>query len=141
MSEDISLQNYNISMNALIAEDNDVNWEIIEDLLHMNGVTSERATNGEECFRKFIDSPEGTYDVIFMDLQMPVMDGFESTRMIRSSSHPEGSSIPIYAVSANFLADDDRLCRLTGMNGSIPKPINVNRLSFELQKVYNAKNK
>ncbi len=109
----------------LIAEDNEMNAEILTEVLAMEGVECELAANGQEAVNLFETSEPGHYDIILMDVQMPVMNGYEATRKIRSSSHPEAKTIPIVAMTANTFAEDVRNAMDAGMNGHLAKPIDM----------------
>lgn len=112
----------------LLAEDNALNMEIAVELLHMAGAETECAADGQEAVDKFKASAAGYYDIIFMDVQMPVLDGYTATRKIRTSSHPDAKSIPIVAMTANTFTEDIEAAYDAGMNGHIPKPVDVNSL-------------
>lgn len=109
----------------LIAEDNELNAEILTEMLAIEGVTCELAVNGQEAVNMFEKSEPGYYDMILMDVQMPVMNGYEATRKIRASSHPEAATIPIAAMTANTFAEDVRVAMDAGMNGHLAKPIDM----------------
>ncbi len=112
----------------LAAEDNEINAEILTDLLDIEDVTCEIAQNGQEAVDKFNASEPGRYDMIFMDVQMPVMNGYEATRAIRASKHPSAKSIPIIAMTANAFDDDVRQALDSGMNAHLAKPIDMEKL-------------
>ncbi len=112
----------------LLTEDNALNMEIAIELLHMTGATVDRATNGQEAVEKFMASPAGFYDAVFMDVQMPVMDGHTATRKIRASGHPDAKAIPIIAMTANTFTEDIDAALASGMNGHIAKPVDVKAL-------------
>lgn len=109
----------------LLTEDNALNMEIAIELLHMTGASVDSAINGQEAVEKFMASPAGFYDVIFMDVQMPVMDGYTATRKIRASGHPDAEDIPIIAMTANTFTEDIDSAFASGMNGHIAKPVDV----------------
>ena len=109
----------------LVAEDNELNAEILTEMLAMEGADCELAVNGKEAVDMFEDSEPGYYDIILMDVQMPVMNGYDATRKIRSSSHPEAETIPIAAMTANTFAQDVRNAFDSGMNGHLAKPIDM----------------
>ena len=115
-------------VNILLAEDNELNREIAEFVLVQAGATVVSAENGKEALRVFETSPVGTFDVILMDIMMPIMGGYETARAIRTSQHGDAASIPIIAASANAFADDKRASREAGMNEHIAKPIDSNEL-------------
>ena len=107
----------------LIAEDNELNWEVANELLSDLGVELDWAEDGQICLDKFQKSPEGYYDAVLMDIRMPHMTGYEATKMIRGLNHPDALSIPIIAMSADAFSDDIQHCLECGMNGHIAKPI------------------
>jgi len=110
---------------VLLVEDNALNLEIMEELLQLTGVEIETAADGSEAVEKLQSAPEGYYDLIFMDIQMPVMDGYEATRRIRAMERADVQRLPIYAVSANALAEDVKNSMDAGMDGHIPKPVEM----------------
>lgn len=112
----------------LLVEDNELNQEIAAELLKGTGGQIECAGNGKEALERFLSSPPGYYDLILMDVQMPVMDGYSATRQIRSSSHPDAKTIPVVAMTANTFSEDVDASYEAGMNGHIPKPIEVKTL-------------
>ena len=113
---------------CLLCEDNLINRTIAEKLLTSIGFSIESAANGQEGADMFTASAPGYYDVIYMDVQMPVMDGYQSTAVVRSSAHPQAKSIPIIAMTANVFAEDVERARMAGMNGHLGKPILINEL-------------
>lgn len=112
----------------LIAEDNDINWEIEEALLSDLGFILERAENGQECINKFMESEHKYYSIILMDLRMPILDGYGATAAIRKLSREDAKEIPIIAVSADTFSDDIQKCLDFGMNAHTSKPIDIGRL-------------
>lgn len=112
----------------LVVEDNDLNREIAYELLQETGAEIETASDGLEAVNKVSASPEGYYDFIIMDIQMPVMDGLEATRQIRLLDRLDTKDLPIVAMSANAFAEDVRLSLEAGMNEHIAKPIEIDRL-------------
>ncbi len=122
-------------MNILIAEDNDINWEIISAVLGMFGITSERAENGRICVDKIRQAAEGSYDLIFMDIQMPEMNGLDATRNIRALEDPWASSIPIIAMTADAFSENVTECLNAGMNGHIAKPIDIKLVIKEIRRI------
>ena len=119
-------ENADISgLNIMVAEDNELNMEIIEFLLTEQGAHVEKVQNGQEALDKFEGSEAGTYDVILMDLMMPVMDGISATKAIRASKHVEAETIPIIAMTANAFYEDERKCLDAGMNAHLAKPLDM----------------
>lgn len=120
------VENADISgLNIMVAEDNELNMEIIEFLLTEQGAHVEKVQNGQEALDKFEGSEPGTYDVILMDLMMPVMDGISATKAIRASKHAEAETIPIIAMTANAFYEDERKCLDAGMNAHLAKPLDM----------------
>ncbi len=115
-------------MSILVAEDNDLNWEIAHELLNMYGIKTVRAENGRRCVDMLEDSGDGEYELVLMDIQMPEMNGYEAAEAIRSSAREYLRSLPIIAMTADAFADDIRRCLDVGMNAHIAKPINMNIL-------------
>ena len=122
-------------MNVLIAEDNDVNWEIISTILGMFGITTERAENGRICVEKMKSASEGDYNLIFMDIQMPEMNGLDATRNIRILDDPWAASIPIIAMTADAFSENVTECLNAGMNGHIAKPIDIKLVIKEIRRI------
>ncbi|MEG0216462.1 MAG: response regulator, partial [Hungatella sp.] len=120
----------------LLAEDNELNMEIAVELLSMVGVTVDQAVDGQEVCDKFQSSAPGTYDIILMDIQMPVMNGYEATKVIRTSSHEDAGEIPILAMTANAFTEDVSAALSAGMNGHIAKPIDTEILYRTLQNFF-----
>ena len=100
----------------------------------MTNIQVDNAVNGEEAVEKFAASDEGYYDLILMDIQMPVLNGYEASRKLRGLNHPQASSIPVIAMTANAFDEDVANALAAGMNGHIPKPINLNLLFDTLGK-------
>jgi signal transduction histidine kinase/CheY-like chemotaxis protein len=118
---------------VLVAEDVDVNYEILVALLESTGINFEWAINGVEAVRLFTEAPE-RYDIIFMDIQMPEMNGTEATRVIRSSGLPHAQTVPIIAMTANVFQDDIDRCYACGMNGHLGKPLDFSQVVSTLKK-------
>ena len=118
----------------LLAEDNELNWEIANELLSDLGVVLDWAEDGQICLDKFQKSPEGYYDAILMDIRMPHMTGYEATKAIRGLDHPDALSVPIIAMSADAFSDDIQHCLECGMNAHIAKPIDVMELTRMLKR-------
>lgn len=117
----------------LLAEDNDLNWEIAEEILSEAGFELERAENGEICVEKFTESEEKYYDVILMDIRMPVMSGYDAAVEIRKLGRSD-AGLPIIAMTADAFSEDIERCRQCGMNEHVSKPIDVDRLIQLLRK-------
>ncbi len=115
-------------MKILIAEDNDLNWEIIRELLGMYGVEAVRAEHGRACLDMLEASCPGDYDCVLMDIQMPVMNGYDATMAIRRMDRVDLQSLPIVAMTADAYTEDVMRCAAAGMNGHIPKPIDMDKL-------------
>ena len=118
---------------VLLAEDNDLNWEIAEALLTDLGMELDWAENGEICAEKFKASPEGYYHAVLMDLRMPVKNGYEATAAIRSSGRAD-ANLPIIAMTADAFSEDIQRCLACGMNAHVAKPIDVQEIARLLEK-------
>ena len=116
----------------LLVEDNDLNREIATEILGMTGVTVETAENGKIAVEKVAAAPENWYSLVLMDIQMPVMNGYEATAAIRSLPGSRGK-VPIIAMTANAFAEDVQLAKNTGMNEHIAKPLDLNKLNDVLK--------
>ncbi|WP_232455506.1 response regulator [Oxalobacter formigenes] len=112
----------------LLVEDNDLNGEIATELLNVTGAAIEWAHDGQEAADMFMASGEGYYDLVLMDIQMPRMNGYEAARTIRSATHPDAKTIPIFAMTADAFSEDVAAARASGMNGHIAKPIDSSLL-------------
>ena len=123
------------SKHLLLVEDNELNREIALEILGEYGFRIDTAENGAVAVEKASASRSGDYDLILMDIQMPVMDGYEATRRIRLLEKPELSSIPVIAMTANAFDEDRRAAKGCGMNGFISKPIDLNELISVLNSV------
>ncbi len=128
-------------MNILVAEDNDINWEIISAMLGMFGITSERAENGRICVDKMKEAGEGSYELIFMDIQMPEMNGLDATRQIRKLENPWAASIPIIAMTADAFSENVAACLEAGMDGHIAKPVDMKLVIKEIRRIKGEKRK
>ena len=129
--------NQNIDLSGrriLLAEDNELNWEVAKELLTDLGVELDWAEDGRICLDKFQKSSEGYYDIILMDIRMPHMTGYEATKAIRGLNHPNALSIPIIAMSADAFSDDIQRCLEFGMNAHIAKPIDIVEVSRLLKR-------
>lgn len=135
---DILPEQENISMSGmkvLAAEDNEINAEILTELLEIEDVECTIATNGQEALEMFEASAPGTYDMIFMDVQMPIMNGYDATRAIRKCKHKDAKSIPIIAMTANAFDDDVKAALDAGMNAHLAKPIDMTKLKQIIAKL------
>jgi CheY-like chemotaxis protein len=118
---------------VLLAEDVEINREIVLALLEPMKLNVECAENGAEALRMFEENPE-RYDMIFMDIQMPVMDGYETTRRIRALESTRAKEIPIVAMTANVFKEDIERCLESGMNSHVGKPLIINEVAESLRK-------
>lgn len=119
----------------LCAEDKELNAEILKALLEMEGAECEICTNGEEIVERFADVRKGEFDAILMDVQMPLMNGYEAARAIRSGTNPLGRTIPVIAMTANAFANDIQQSLVAGMNAHISKPMDMGVLRKTVVKV------
>lgn len=122
-------------LQVLAAEDNEINAEFLQELLDMEGASCEWVKDGQSALERFERSEQGEFDIIFMDIQMPVMDGYEATRRIRSCSHPDADSIPIIAMTANTFEEDIFRARDAGMNDHAAKPVDIAKLKKMVQRL------
>ena len=122
-------------MHILVAEDIDINWEIISNMLGMFGITCDRAENGRVCVDMMSTAAEGSYELIFMDIQMPEMNGLDATRTIRKLENSWASSIPIVAMTADAFSENVTECMNAGMNGHIAKPIDIKLVIKEIRRI------
>lgn len=121
-------------LRVLLAEDNDINAEIAEELLGLKGIETRRGTNGQEAVDLFLASEPGEFHAVLMDIQMPLKDGHEAAREIRASGRPD-ANIPIIAMTANSFKEDETAARASGMNGFVPKPVDPDYLFSVLQEL------
>ena len=121
-------------MHILVAEDNDINWEIIAMLLSMHGIEAKRAENGRICTDLLAEAPEDSWDLVFMDIQMPVMNGLDATRAIRALPN-WAAKIPIIAMTADAFSENVAECLAAGMNGHIAKPIDIKLVLKEIRRI------
>jgi len=124
---------------VMVVDDIEVNRLILTKIMGTLGAVCEIAVNGQEAVEKFTASPAGTFDIIMMDIQMPLMDGYSAARAIRASDHPDAQSIAIIAMTANAFVDDVREALAAGMDAHIAKPIVVNKMVSTVQEVLDAK--
>jgi signal transduction histidine kinase/ABC-type amino acid transport substrate-binding protein/ActR/RegA family two-component response regulator len=113
---------------VLICEDNELNCEIVCEVLRQYGIDTDIAENGQDGVRLFADSAPSEYAAILMDIRMPVMNGYEATRAIRTLRHPAAATIPIIAMTADVLEENIKKCEEAGMNGHLSKPLDPNKL-------------
>lgn len=117
----------------LLAEDNDINYEIVAEVLSMYGIEVDRAENGRDCVEIFEKTENGYYDALLMDVHMPIMDGYEATRRIRQMNR-EDKNLPIIAMTADVFSDNIERCLESGMNECITKPFDVKECLRVLKK-------
>ena len=115
-------------LRLLVAEDNDLNWAIIEELLHFYEIDTDRAENGQICVDILKSADAGTYDAVLMDIQMPVLNGREASMAIRAFQDKNKGNIPIIAMTADAFAEDIKACLEAGMNGHVAKPVDLKKL-------------
>jgi CheY-like chemotaxis protein len=123
------------SVEVLLAEDVDLNAEILADLLDMEGVTAQRAKNGQEAVDLFRESENGQYAAIFMDIRMPVMDGLAAAKAIRKLNRPDAKTVPIIALTANAFQEDVQRSMQAGMNAHLSKPVEPEHLYQTLEEL------
>lgn len=128
--KEINLSGYRV----LLVEDNELNAEIATEILQMTGLTVEYAADGTEAVDKMIECEDGYYNIVFMDIQMPKMNGYDATRAIRSINRNYCKSVPIIAMTANAFAEDVQAAKTVGMNEHIAKPLDLNILVKTLKK-------
>lgn len=129
-------------LHFLAAEDNDINAEILSEILSMEGASCEITENGRLALERFSNSAEGEFDAILMDVQMPVMNGYDATRAIRALERKDAKEIPIIAMTANAFAEDEREALNAGMNVHLAKPVDIDLLKRMIKKfVYDKENK
>ncbi len=122
-------------LHVLIAEDVELNAEILIDLLEMEGVTTEWAENGQIAVELFEQSEPSHYDAILMDMRMPIMDGLKATQAIRKLNRPDAATIPIIALTANAFEEDVKACLQAGMDAHLSKPVDINQLKLTLGRI------
>lgn len=115
-------------LNFLVAEDNEINAEILREILSIDNAVCEIVENGQLAVERFSAAAEGEFDAILMDVQMPVMNGYEATKAIRSLDRRDAGEIPIIAMTANAFAEDEKEALRNGMDVHLAKPIDVELL-------------
>ena len=115
-------------MHFLCAEDNELNAEILSELLEIEGASCEICENGQVVVERFEQSKPGEFDMILMDVQMPIMNGYEATKAIRSGTHPLAKTIPIIAMTANAFSEDIQNSLNAGMDAHVSKPVDMKTL-------------
>lgn len=123
----------------LLAEDNELNWEVARELLSILEIELDWAENGQLCVEKFENSAIGYYDAILMDVRMPVMNGYEATGFIRKLER-EDAAIPIIAMTADAFTEDIQKCLECGMNDHLAKPIDIQDVVRKLKKYLGCRN-
>lgn len=121
-------------LNILVAEDNELNAEILIEVLELEGHRVSWAANGKQALDIFQASAPDEFDLVLMDLQMPVMNGYEATRQLRALSRPDAQTVPVWACTANTFTEDQKQAKTSGMTGFIPKPIDVKQLLSKLER-------
>ncbi len=125
--EEIGKRDYS-DKRLLVVEDNDLNREIATEILSMTGVKIETAENGKEAVDMMLASAPGYYDLILMDIQMPVMNGYDATCAIRALEREDAKKIPIVAMTANAFLEDVQKAKASGMNEHMMKPLDIEQL-------------
>ena len=131
-SKQVASKNVLKGKRILLTEDNDLNAEITTTILENEGLLIDRVVDGVQCVDKIEQMPAGTYDLILMDIQMPNMDGYQATKLIRQFADKEKADIPIIAMTANAFEEDKKNAIAAGMNGHMAKPIHVDKLLMTL---------
>ena len=138
--DDAELEQCDLSgVRILLVEDNDLSMEIAETFLRDAGATVTKAFNGQQAVYAFSKAPEGAFDMILMDVMMPVMDGYEASRSIRGLDRPDAGTIPIIAMTANAFAEDVEESRNAGMNEHISKPLDIGKVKATIARYISRK--
>lgn len=137
--EEITEKSILEGMHILVAEDNEINAEILGELLGVVGATSKVCENGQLATQEFESSAPGRYQLILMDVQMTVMNGYEAAKAIRALNHPCAKTIPIIAMTANAFAEDVRDALASGMNAHVAKPVDMSVLEQAVRTVIEEK--
>ncbi len=122
-------------------EDNELNWEIVEEVLKETGISVECAEDGIEAVNIINDESEDKYNLVLMDIQMPRMDGYTATKEIRTLPNNRKANIPIIAMTANAFEEDRRKALECGMNGHIVKPVDMKTIEKELREIFKEEGK
>ena len=131
IQENLGISEYDFAgKKVLLVDDKEMNREVSRELLELMNLTVEEAGNGEEAVKMFSDNPD--YDIILMDIQMPVMDGFEATRRIRKLE--KGDSVPVIAMTANAFSEDVKASREAGLSDHASKPLDIKKLGEIIEK-------
>ena len=112
----------------LLVEDNEINREIEQEILHMSGVRIDMAEDGQQAVDRFRESEPFYYDMVLMDIQMPVMNGLDATRAIRAMDRQDSQVVPIIAMTANAFVEDVKNSMDAGMNAHLPKPLDIEQV-------------
>ena len=128
LPEQTFMTDKNIGKRILLAEDNELNAEIAMELLKEEGFLIDWVKDGQECFDKLEESDEGYYDLILMDIQMPILNGYDTTAKIRQMENPKKAATPIVAMTANAFEEDIAMTQKVGMNGFIAKPLDAEKM-------------
>ena len=128
LPEQTFMTDKNIGKRILLAEDNELNAEIAMELLKEEGFLIDWVKDGQECFDKLEESDDGYYDLILMDIQMPILNGYDTTAKIRQMENPKKATTPIVAMTANFFDEDIEMTQKAGMNGFIAKPLDAEKM-------------
>ncbi len=120
----------------LIADDNDLNSRILSEILRLEGCQSDIALDGEQVIKMFSESEEGTYSAILMDINMPKLNGWETTRRIRNMERPDGKTVKIFACSGSDYNEDRRKAKEVGMDGFLSKPVDIDELVYLLRRTF-----
>ena len=137
-NEELAIDEQNISLagiHILMAEDNEINAEIAQTMLEMSHAEVTTVADGQAAFDTFTQNAPGTFQIILMDINMPVMNGYEATRMIREFAREDAKNIPILALTANAFDEDKKDALAAGMNGHISKPIEMSKLMKKIKKL------
>ena len=133
LPEQTFMTDKNIGKRILLAEDNELNAEIAMELLKEEGFLIDWVKDGQECFDKLEESDEGYYDLILMDIQMPILNGYDTTAKIRQMENPKKAATPIVAMTANSFDEDIEMTKKAGMNGFIAKPLDAEKMFIILK--------